>query len=91
MHKQNTLKQTKMKKILIPNNASDYKVAQKLKRLQRRQEKMAKEELIDKYILGQMTQEEEMDFLQKCKEDDELKEMAIAQAWLVKAIRNIKF
>lgn len=51
---------------------------------------MAKEELIDKYILGQMTQEEEMDFLQKCKEDKELKEMAIAQAWLVKAIRNTK-
>ena len=80
-----------MKKILIPSNASDYKVTQKLKRLQRRQEKMAKEELIDRYILGQMTQEEEMDFLQKCKEDDELKEMAIAQAWLVKAIRNTKF
>ena len=79
-----------MKKILIPSNASDYKVAQKLKRLQRRQEKMAKEELIDRYILGQMTQEEEMDFLQKCKNDEELKEMAIAQAWLVKAIRNTK-
>lgn len=79
-----------MKKTLIPKNVSDYKVAQKLKRLQRRQEKMAKEDLIDRYILGQMTREEEENFLQKCKEDSELKEMAIAQAWLVKALRKTR-
>ena len=78
-----------MKKVLIPK-ASDYKVAQKIKRMQRRMERMAKEELIDKYILGQMTREEEEDFLQKCKEDSELKDMAVAQAWLVKALKNMR-
>lgn len=75
---------------LVPQNVTNYKVAQKLKRLQRRQRVMEMEELIDRYILGQMTQEEETTFLQRCEEDSELKEMAIAQTWLVKAIRNFK-
>lgn len=68
----------------------DYKFYQKMKRKQRRAETLRREELIDKYILGQMTQEEEKSFIQQCKEDEELKEMAIAQAWLVKALRSTR-
>lgn len=72
----------------IPQNKS-YKFIQKMKKKQIREESLRREALIDNYILGRMSREEEEDFIQKCKEDPELKEQAIAQAWLVKAIRKL--
>ena len=49
---------------------------------------MQYEDLIDNYILGKMSPEEEQVFLQECKTNSVLKEEAVAMAYLVKVIRN---
>lgn len=45
---------------------------------------------IDKYIRGELTQDESLQFLKDCQSNPELKERAIAIAYLVKAIRKSK-
>lgn len=45
---------------------------------------------IDSYLRGQMTKEEESQFISDCKNDRELKERAYMTALLVKAIKNNK-
>jgi hypothetical protein len=51
---------------------------------------MAMDERIDSYLRGQMTKEEESQFLSDCENNKELKEMAYMTALLVKAIKNNK-
>jgi len=43
---------------------------------------------IDRFLLGQMSSEEESLFLQECKTNNELKEEAQMTALLVKALRT---
>ena len=43
---------------------------------------------IDAYLRGQMTEEEEHQFLSDCKENRELKERAYMTALLVKALKT---
>lgn len=45
---------------------------------------------IDSYLRGQMTKEEESQFISDCKNDRELKERTYMTALLVKAIKNNK-
>ena len=48
------------------------------------------DERIDSYLRGQMTKEEESQFISDCKNDRELKERAYMTALLVKAIKTDK-
>ena len=54
------------------------------------QELINMDERIDSYLRGQMTKEEESQFLSDCKNNRELKERAYMTALLVKAIKNNK-
>jgi len=54
------------------------------------QELIKMDERIDSYLRGQMTKEEESQFLSDCKNNRELKERAYMTALLVKAIKNNK-
>ena len=45
---------------------------------------------IDSYLRGQMTKEEESQFLSDCNENTELKDRAIATAYLAKALKSVK-
>lgn len=49
---------------------------------------MAMDDRIDSYLRGQMTKEEESQFLSECKENIELKERAYLAALLFKAIKS---
>ena len=48
------------------------------------------DERIDSYLRGQMTKEEESQFISDCENNKELKERAYMTALLVKAIKNNK-
>jgi hypothetical protein len=48
------------------------------------------DERIDSYLRGQMTKEEESQFISDCENTRELKERAYMTALLVKAIKNNK-
>lgn len=48
------------------------------------------DERIDSYLRGQMTKEEESQFISDCENNIELKERAYLTALLVKAIKNNK-
>jgi hypothetical protein len=49
---------------------------------------MQYEDIIDDYLLGRMSSEEEQNFLQECKTNPILKEEAISMAYLVKGLKN---
>ena len=49
---------------------------------------MKYEKLIDKFLFGQMSPEEESLFLQECKTNSELKKEAVTTALLVKAVKE---
>lgn len=49
---------------------------------------MKYEELIDNFLFGRMTPEEEISFLNECKSNKELKEEAVMMALLVQTIKN---
>lgn len=49
---------------------------------------MSLDDRIDAFIMGNMSPEEELQFIKDCKEDKELKERAYAIALLVKVIKN---
>ena len=49
---------------------------------------MAMDDRIDSYLRGQMTKEEESQFLSECKENKELKERAYLTALLYKAAKS---
>ena len=51
---------------------------------------MEMDDRIDKYIRGELTEEESAQFIKDCKSNPELKERAIAIAYLVKAIKKSK-
>ncbi len=51
---------------------------------------MEMDDKIDKYIKGELTEEESAQFIKDCKSNPELKERAIAIAYLVKAIKKSK-
>ena len=51
---------------------------------------MEMDERIDSYLRGQMTKEEESQFISDCEKNKELKERAYMTALLVKAIKNNK-
>ena len=46
------------------------------------------DERIDSYLRGQMTKEEESQFISDCKNNSELKERAYLTALLIKTIKN---
>ena len=48
---------------------------------------MKYEELIDNFLFGRMTPEEEISFLKECKSNKELKEEAVMIALLIKAFQ----
>lgn len=50
---------------------------------------MIYEDLIDDYLFGRMSKEEEQNFLLECKTNVELKEEAITIAYLVKGLKNL--
>jgi hypothetical protein len=54
------------------------------------QELIKMDERIDSYLKGQMTKEEESQFISDCENNRELKERAYMTALLVKAIKNNK-
>ena len=49
---------------------------------------MKYEQQIDRFLLGQMSPEEESLFIQECKQNSELREEAQMTALLVKALRT---
>lgn len=49
---------------------------------------MKYEQIIDKFLFGQMSPEEEFLFLQECKTNSELKKEAVMTALLVKAVKE---
>lgn len=49
---------------------------------------MKYEELIDNFLFGRMTPEEEISFLNECKINKELKHEAVMMALLVKTLKN---
>lgn len=49
---------------------------------------MKYEQQIDDFLLGRMTPEEEISFLQECKQNSELKEETIMMALLVKTLKQ---
>lgn len=49
---------------------------------------MKYEELIDNFLFGRMTPEEEISFLNECKTNKELKQEAVMIALLVQALKN---
>ena len=49
---------------------------------------MAIDDRIDAFIMGNMSPEEELQFMKDCKEDNELKERAYAIGLLVKVIKS---
>lgn len=49
---------------------------------------MSLDDRIDAFIMGNMSPEEELQFIKDCKEDKELKERAYAIGLLVKVIKN---
>ena len=49
---------------------------------------MKYEQQIDRFLLGQMSSEEESLFIQECKQNNELREEAIMMALLVKALKQ---
>ena len=51
---------------------------------------MKYEQQIDKFLLGQMSSEEESLFIQECKQNSELKKEAVMMALLVKALKQTK-
>lgn len=51
---------------------------------------MTYEDIIDDYLRGRMSSEEEQNFLQECKSNPVLKEEAISMAYLYKGLRNNK-
>ena len=51
---------------------------------------MKYEELIDKFLLGRMTSEEESLFIEECKQNSELKEEATMMAILANTIKQTK-
>lgn len=44
---------------------------------------------VDKYLRGGMSTEEEAQFLEECNTNEKLKKIAIATAYLVKALQKI--
>jgi hypothetical protein len=50
---------------------------------------MVYEDLIDDYLFGRMSLEEEQSFLSECKTNQTLKEEAIAMAYLIKGLKTI--
>lgn len=76
-----------MEKVLIPKKVASYKVAQKLRRKQLN-EGIRQEDLIDRYLMGKMTPEEEISFFQELEENPDFKQRAIAMAWMVKSLRK---
>lgn len=50
---------------------------------------MIYEDLIDNYLLGKMSKEEEQEFLFECKVNKTLKEEAIAMAYLIKGLNTL--
>lgn len=51
---------------------------------------MIYENLIDNYLLGKMSKEEEQEFLSECKVNKTLKEEAIAMAYLIKGLNTLQ-
>lgn len=51
---------------------------------------MKYEQQIDRFLLGQMSSEEESLFIQECKQNSELKKEAVMTALLVKALKQTK-
>ena len=49
---------------------------------------MKYEQQIDRFLLGQMSSEEESSFIQECKTNSELKEEATMMALLVKTLKQ---
>ena len=49
---------------------------------------MKYEELIDNFLFGRMSPEEEISFLKECKSNKELKKEAVMMALLVKTLKN---
>ena len=49
---------------------------------------MIYEDLIDNYLFGRMSQQEEQSFLSECKTNQTLKEEAIAMAYLIKGLKS---
>ena len=57
-------------------------------RLKKQREAIRQDDLIDKFLKGQMTKEEENSFMNELKENPEFKDRAITTAYLVKALRR---
>ena len=51
---------------------------------------MKYEQQIDRFLLGQMSSEEESLFIQECKQNSEHKKEAVMMALLVKALKQTK-
>ena len=50
---------------------------------------MKYEELIDNFLFGRMSPEEEISFLSECKSNKELKKEAVMMALLVKTVKKL--
>lgn len=50
---------------------------------------MKYEKLIDKFLFGRMTPEEEISFLNECKSNKELKREATMMALLIKTVKKL--
>jgi hypothetical protein len=66
----------------------DYKIKQKLKRA-KLNEGIRQDDLIDKYLMGQMTKDEEIAFFAELEMNPEFKHNAVMTAWLVKGIKSL--